>query len=234
MAIGLFTDGIDLKLPHPPIPLRVTLLVCKVIRKAWRLMIEHPPSGFELQAENEKNITWVLIDIIENRLRKSGEIEGFNPALFGRVTRDQKIANIDGSHPDKMPDMHFDLKREHLPILSTQDGLFVECKPVDRKHPLLSCYCRKGLIRFVVGDYAWAMQDALMIGYVAASYSFKNLESTLKAKKNAVLVTIDHGEITEFSIYRSVHERHFEWPENQGKACRIAVSHLWLPIRSFP
>ena len=194
------------------------------------MLKEHPPSGFDLQSENENNITLVLIDIIENRLRQRGEIDGFNPALFGRVTRDQKISNIDGSHPDKMPDMHFDLKREHLPILSIQDGLFVECKPVDRRHPVLSCYCKKGLIRFVVGDYAWAMQDALMIGYAKPQYTFKKLSSIMKNKRNAEFNTVDHNEIGEFSIYRSIHERHFEWPENRGKACRITVFHQWLSI----
>jgi len=32
-------------------------------------------------------------------------------------------------------------------------------------------YCDKGIIRFVRGDYAWAMRDALMVGYVTEGYS---------------------------------------------------------------
>lgn len=143
---------------------------------------------------NEDTITQMLKEIIENRLRKNGEIEGFNCALFGKVTRDQKIPNVDKKHPDKMPDIFFDLKREKLPVLSDQDGLFVECKPVDQKHPIFSCYCKKGLIRFIDGDYAWAMQDALMVGYVKTPYSLKRFASVLddnKKNKNLKFLFIE-------------------------------------------
>ena len=102
-----------------------------------------PPSGFILQSANEDTITQVLVEIIEDRLRKSGELDGFNCALFGKVIREPKITNVDKKNPDKMPDIFFDLRRDQLAILSDQDGLFVECKPVDTKHSILSCYCKK-------------------------------------------------------------------------------------------
>jgi len=171
-----------------------------------------------------------LVEIIENRLRKNGEIDGFNCALFGKVIRDPKITSVDKKHPDKMPDIFFDLKRDRLPILNDQDGLFVECKPVDRKHPILSCYCKKGLVRFINGDYAWAMQNALMVGYVKTPYSFKKLVSVLDDKKNAVLNTTNHSEIDEYAIYRSSHKREFKWLKGRGQACPIVISHLWLMV----
>jgi len=190
-----------------------------------------PPSNFILQSADEDTVTQVLVEIIENRLRKSGDVDGFNSALFGKVTREPKITNVDKKHPDKMPDIFFDLKRDQLPILSDQDGLFVECKPVGRKHPIVSCYCKKGLIRFVNGDYAWAMQDALMVGYVKEPYSFKKLASVLHdSKKSAVLNTINHYAVDEYAIYRSSHIRAFEWPKRHGHACPISVAHLWLPL----
>ena len=187
-------------------------------------------SNFILQSANEDTITQVLIEIIENILRKSGDVNGFNCALFGKVTREPKITNVDKKHPDKMPDIFFDLKRDQLPILSDQDGLFVECKPVDRNHPILSCYCKKGLIRFANGDYAWAMQDALMVGYVKGNYSFKKLASVLDGKKSAVLKTTYHSAVDKYTIYCSSHNRDFEWPESRGHACPISVAHLWLPL----
>jgi len=196
MAIGFFTHGIEYTLPHPQIPQRTVLLLCMVIKRAWRLLEEMPPSGFALQSADEDTITQILVEIIENRLRKNGELEGFNCALFGKVTRDQKIPNVDKKHPDKMPDIFFDLRRDQLAILSDQDGLFVECKPVDRNHPILSFYCKKGLVRFVSGDYAWAMQDALMVGYVKDHYSFIKLASVLNdSKKSAILKTTNHHSI---------------------------------------
>ncbi len=229
MAVGFFTHGIEYTLPHPQIPQRTVLLLCKVIKKAWQLLEEMPPSEFILQTADEDTITQVLVDdIIERRLRKNGEVEGFNCALFGKVTREPKITNVDKKHPDKMPDIFFDLKRDQLPILSDQDGLFVECKLVNSR--LFSWYCKKGLIRFVNGDYAWAMQDALMVGYVKEPYSFKNLASVLDDnKKSAALKTTNHFAVDEYAIYRSSHKREFEWPESRGQACPISVAHLWLP-----
>jgi hypothetical protein len=229
MAVGFFTHGIEYTLPHPQIPQRTVLLLCKVIKRAWQLLEEKPPANFLLHSADEDTITQVLVEIIENRLRKSGNVNGFNCALFGKVTRDQKIPNFDKKHPDKMPDIFFDLKRDQLPILSNQDGLFVECKRVNSR--LFSWYCKKGLIRFVNGDYAWAMQNALMVGYVKGPYSLKKLVAVLDdAKKNAALKTINHSKVDEYAIYRSIHKREFEWQESRGQACPIEVSHLWLTV----
>lgn len=231
MTVGFFTQAIDFTLPHPPIPQRTILILYEVIRKAWRLLLDNPPSGFHLHSADEDTITQMLVEIIENRLRKYGEVEGFSNALFGKVIREPKITNVDKNHPDKMPDIFFDLKREQLPILSDQDGLFVECKPVDKKHPILSCYCKKGLMRFLSGDYAWAMQDALMVGYVKDHNSFDKLSSVLDdKKKHAVLKTVAHTSTGDHDTYRSIHEREFDWPEGRGKACSITISHLWLPV----
>ena len=230
MAVGFFTYGIEFVLPHPPIHPRTILLLCKVIKRAWQLLIENPPSGFLLQSAGEDAITLELVYIIENVLRKRGEVAGFNFALFGKVIRGQEITNFDKTHPDKRPDIFFDLKRDKLPVLSDQDGLFVECKPVDHKHPILSCYCKKGLIRFVDGDYAWAMQDALMVGYDKGDYSFGKLASVLDDGRNsAFLNTTNHSVVNEY-MYRSNHKREFKWPKKRGQACPINVSHLWLPV----
>ncbi len=229
MAIGFFTQGIEFTLPHPQIPQRTILLLCKVIKRAWQLLEEYPPDNFVLKSANEDTVTEVLVSIIESRLRKNGEVDGFDCARFGKVTREQKITNFDKQHPDKMPDIFFDLKRDHYPILSEQDGLFVECKPVDIKHSISSYYCEKGLIRFVNGDYAWAMQDALMVGYIKGSYSFINLASVLDDdKKSARFKTINHSENDNYAIYLSNHKREFDWLEGRGKACPITVEHLWL------
>ena len=76
------------------------------------------------------------------------------------------MTNFDGKHPDKMPDLVFFLNRDSLPVLLTHDALVAECKPVDKNHPAGGDYCDKGLRRFVIGDYAWPMQEAMMVGYV--------------------------------------------------------------------
>jgi len=229
MAVGFFTQSIEFTLPHPPIPQRTILLLCKVIRRAWQLLVATPPAGFVLHAAKEDTITQLLAEIIENRLRRNGEVKGFDKVQFGKVVREPKITNYNKEHPDKMPDIFFDLKREKVPVISDQDGLFVECKPVDIEHPVFSCYCQKGLIRFVNGDYAWAMQDALMVGYVNGNYSLEKLDAVLSIDKGANLKTRNHSEM-EPSIYCSSHEREFMWLEERGQACPISVAHLWLQL----
>ena len=229
MAVGFFTSDVKYKLPHPKIPQRIVLLLCSVIKRAWLLLEENSLSNFSLQSVDEDTITQILVELIENRLRKTGEVDGFDSALFGKVAREPKITNYNKEHPDKMPDILFDLKRETQPILSDQDGLFVECKPVDSNHGILSCYCKKGLIRFVNGDYAWAMQDALMVGYIKGTYSFKKFASVLDDGKNyAILKTTKHSVVDNHTIYHSRHKRGFKWLENRGQACPISVTHLWL------
>ena len=231
MPIGFFTHGLEFTPPHPQIPQRTVLLICKVIKRAWQLIEEKPVAEFNMPSADEDTITQLLVEIIENILRASGEIDGFNRALFGRVSRDPKITNVDKKHPDKMPDIFFDLRRDLPTIMSDQDGLFVECKPIDPKHGILSHYCNKGLVRFVNGDYAWAMQDALMVGYVKGRYSFIKLASILDDdQNNSTLKPISHSVVDEHGIYRSSHERDFHWPESRGQACPITVSHLWLSI----
>jgi hypothetical protein len=232
MAVGFFTQGIHFILPHPPIPQRTILILCNVIKRAWQLLADNPPENFHLQSAKEDVITQILVEIIENRLRKNGEVAGFNHASFGKVFRGPEIINFDKKHPDKEPDIFFDLKREKCQVLSDQDGLFVECKPVDQDHPLFSCYCQKGLIRFVNGDYAWAMQDGMMVGYVTGRYSFKKLADVLDDdKKTAFLKTNTHSEIAVDSIYLSNHKREFEWPGKYGQSCPISIAHLWLSVK---
>jgi hypothetical protein len=231
MTVGFFTHGIEFTLPHPKIPQRTILLLCMVIERAWQIIVKTPPAGFHLHSANEDTITQVLVEIIENRLRKIGEVDGFDYARFGRVSRAPKITNFDKKHPDKMPDIVFDLKREHSLLLNDQDGLFVECKPIDSKHSIWSCYCKKGLDRFINGDYAWAMQDALMVGYANDQPSFKKLVSVLdNTEKSATLKTINHSALDKYMIYKSKHKREFGWLQNRGTACPISVAHLWLPL----
>ena len=110
MPVGFFTHGVKYTLPHPKIRQRTVLLICKVIKRAWQLLGEKPASGFHIRSADEDTITQVLVEIIENSLRKSGDVDGFNCTLFGRVIRDPKITNFDKRHPDKMPDIFFDLR----------------------------------------------------------------------------------------------------------------------------
>jgi hypothetical protein len=99
-----------------------------------------------------------------------------------------------------------------------------------KSHTLTTHYVKKGVIRFVNGDYGWAMQEALMVGYCAPAFSFADLEATLDKRATSFLNTVTHGHTSDAMLYRSTHQRKFNWLENNGKPCPITVSHLWLTI----
>ena len=80
--------------------------------------------------------------------------------------------NYNGGKISKKPDLVFRLRREYRTDWDQrQDAVFAECKPVDKKHRLNENYCAvgkdtSGIERFVIGDYAWAMEQAFLIAYV--------------------------------------------------------------------
>jgi len=123
---------------------------------------------FNLAAANEDQVTAALRSTIESNLRQSGEVPGFDKRTFETVIRQGQWANYDGKSLTKAPDLFCKLRddeTEPRSVLSEHDGLFIEAKPVDATHAAGSRYCDDGLIRFVRGDYAWAMQEAMMLAY---------------------------------------------------------------------
>ncbi len=234
-APGFFTQGVTFELPHPPIPLRLILIVDAVVELGLHLLREEPPRDFVLGLAHENTVTSQLHWIIENRLGKSKEVPGFNKRVFGKVWREPKVTNFDGTHPDKMPDLIFDLKRDSLPVLTTHDALVVECKPVDQKHPAGEHYCDKGLQRFVDGDYAWTMQEAMMVAYVRDGRCIAaNLLPAIARRRRELGVLQEPTRVRGSRsgtradcLHVSVHTRAFSWPDGRGSACNIRIFHSW-------
>lgn len=232
---GFFTAGIRFELPHPSINPRLIVIVHGVVERGLELLRNDPPKGFDLQTAKEDAITFYLHWVIENRLRRTKEIPGFDMRTFGPVWREPKVTNFDLKHPDKMPDLVFTFRRESLPILGTQDGFFVECKPVDDAHAAGEHYCDKGLRQFVNGDYAWTMQEAMMVAYVRGGRSIgKSLVPALHARREALKIVADPTPIDGSpvstraeTLYASTHARGFPWPDGRGCACDIRIFHSW-------
>jgi len=164
---GFFTEIPAFRLPHPPVPKRIILTTHLALVKAFELLRLNPPEGFTLGAANEDSITRQLQWIMQNRLLGSREVPGFDARRFKNVLRAPEVTNVDGKHPAKKPDLVlFLLKRDSLSVIRSHDGIFAECKPVDDSHAIGTHYCDSGINRFVTGDYAWAMQEGMMIAYV--------------------------------------------------------------------
>jgi hypothetical protein len=234
---GFFSDGIEFHLPHPELDEAVLLVAHEAIARAFALLRESPPADFNLSSAQENAITQQLEWILENRLRKTGEVPGFDERVFLKVRRGAEVTNFDGKHPSKQPDLVFDLARDAPLVLSTLDALFVECKPVDASHPLPKHYGEKGVWRFICGDYSWAMQEAMMLAYVrnkhtlAASLSPAFATEPLKSMLGdpTPIDTVAGSVISSMveALHVTTHHRNFDWPQGKGKAIPIRLYHSW-------
>lgn len=226
------------RVPHDRIGLRMVTVAHLAISRAFEF-IRH--DGFVLSTAGENQITRQLESALENRIRNRGEIEGFDSTCFGPVGRGSEVVNFDGTKISKKPDLLFKLRREHRADWDqTQDALFAECKPVDHKHKLKDHYCAMqkdctGIERFVIGDYAWAMQEALMIGYVRDGFQVtSHLADALAnpqahaglGQPTALTCVIQSTSKDCQGLYLTTHQRWFQWPDGRP-ATSIDLFHSW-------
>lgn len=239
---GLFTLGVSpvrYQLPHPRLGFPVILLIRRVLCRAFEMLRE---GEFRLVEATEDQITAALVAVIENDLRQTGRVRGFNKGSYDRVDRQGQVANFDGTRLGKSPDLCFALRhddREPRMVLSEYDALFVECKPVDSTHAVGSRYCDDGLIRFVRGDYAWAMQEGMMLAYARDGRTIAGhlVRAMSEPKRKTSLGTVElpraghapdaTGRDRAEPIHISKHRRGFSWLDNKGKATDITIYHLW-------
>lgn len=239
---GFFTHGVPPErydLPHPRLGLPVILLIRRVFIRAFELLRD---DHFPLATAGEDQITAALRSTIENKLRQSGEVIGFNKRTYDFVPRQAHWANYDNTSIKRSPDIFIKLRddeNERGSVISEFDGLFIEAKPVDSKHPIGSKYCDDGLIRFVRGDYAWAMQEAMMLAYVRdgrtiagnlipemAKVDRMTSHATIRLPEQCYSVSAAASSDAE-AVHVSQHRRDFQWPDGKGQATEVTVYHLW-------
>ncbi len=223
-------------MPHRDISLAIFLIVEEALRFAWNLMRTKPRTGFNLIDAHEDEITHELRERLYNEVFNKHIIDGFDRQLFMVVVREAKVDNYNGGSIDKMPDMIIMLWDDTSQYIPSQDGIFIECKPVDHEHSLVTHYCKKGISRFVVGDYAWTMTSALMIGYVSNGYNISSNLSNAFKKIVSEIKTIDYPcsypqsiqNVNHETVYVSRHLRNFQYVQTGQQAPPIAIHHLWL------
>jgi hypothetical protein len=239
---GFFTLGVPAEryhLPHRRLGLPVLLVIRRVVLRAFELLREEQ---FNLAAAKEDQVTAALRSTIENKLRQSGEVRGFDKRTFEIVTRQGGCANYDGTSLTKAPDLFFKLRDDETEprlVLSEHYGLFIEAKPVDATHAVGSIYCDDGLIRFVRGDYAWAMQEAMMLAYARNGRTIeRSLLTAMSAARRMSALQTQHlptritmkgagSTPTAEAVFMSRHERTFQWPDGKGQATPIEIVHVW-------
>jgi hypothetical protein len=239
---GFFTLGVPAEryhLPHPRLGPQVLLLIRRVVLRAFELLREQQSN---LAAAQEDEITTALRSTIENDLRQSGKVQGFNRRTFEIVTRQGGWANYDSTSLTKAPDLFFKLRDDETgphSVLPEHNGLFIEAKPVDATHAAGSRYCDDGIIRFVRGDYAWAMQEAMMLAYARNDRTIERSllpamseaprMSTLQTQQLPARTTMEMAGSTPAAeaVFMSRHERTFQWPDSKSQATPIDIFHVW-------
>jgi hypothetical protein len=160
-------------------------------------------------------------------------VSGFSSELFETVERGAEVVNYSGMKLEKRPDLRFRMQGR-IPSVSdrTHYGMFVECKLLDATHSL-RLYAVNGVLRFVQGDYAWAMPHGMMLAYVRSSAPTHDDLITFLKKGRAEYSVVDtsHGspeDVDEF--VRSVHDRLWMYPSPASSPGQIELIHVWLRL----
>lgn len=237
MALGLYEDSPEAcELPHKPIPLAVFFVVEQAIRFAWEVMRQRPREDFRLDREDEDPVTAELWERLLNEVFNRNIVPGFDTTLLMKPVREAKVSNFDRSKAELMPDLLIGLINRPAVAIPSQDWLFIECKPVQVGRAAGAHYCDKGIIRFLRGDYAWAMTSALMVGYATTRYRIvPKLTTALRARTRKMSTTAfprqcKRSPASSFSepTHITEHRRTFRYEQNGRQAPPIGLRHLWL------
>ena len=225
--IGALTRG--LRLPLPAVNATHLELIAEGLCRAFHdVRAEHPTV---VASGSEAEVTALL----EARLNTLVGQDPFWDQLVLCVARGKESMSFDGSHLEKRPDLSI-----YLSSRTRNFPLIVEAKILDSAtSKTAALYCDKGLCRFLAGEYAWANQDAFMLGYVRDEASIAGQLMPLLIKDmtqtspryavQSLPASIGTG-VNDFACSR--HARAFTYIHQTSPASYpgpITVWHLWLP-----
>lgn len=197
------------------------------LQQAFNDVRMHAPATVATGTEPEVT---ALMQARLNRLIHKDPLWG---QLVSSVARGSESISFDGSHLEKRPDLSI--------VLSDRERSFplvVEAKILDAAAPKTAePYCKKGIRRFVEGEYAWGNREAFMIGYVRDESSIGTtlkpfLSKAMELHPDRYLVEALPVPVESDSsdLAYTRHGREFVYgsqrpPNSPGP---ISVWHLWL------
>jgi len=211
------------QLPLPEIDPAILEIIAECLRFAYREIVKNSATVISC---DEAEITALLETEINEQIGQ----DIFLTQLVMNAVRGKESISFDGSHIEKRPDISIYLtgRERNFPLI-------VEAKILDAKtDKTIKMYCENGLHRFLVGDYAWASQEAFMLAYVRDSSTIHGKLTPLLCKETkryavqALPVTTNDCS----SLAQSQHARAFTYPTkipSQNVPGSITVWHLWLP-----
>lgn len=201
-------------------------IIAETLAQAWQDLL--PRQERTMRAGDEAEINALMA----SRLNHLLDADPLWRALVSSVTRGSESLSHDGSHLEKRPDLSI-----HLTCRNPNFPLTVECKLID--HPngkTVDLYCRKGLARFINGEYAWTTREAFMLAYVRDGATIDNaltphLANAMAAGASDPFRTLEppHGDTPPpLERARSHHARHFDLAASRAAPVPICLWHLWL------
>jgi hypothetical protein len=211
-------------------------VISAAIGVAWGLVLVEITEG-RCATTGEVPIT-IELERALNRLlnEEPSTVPGFSASIFETLVRGGEVVSYNRASVDKRPDLTFRLAG-HAPsgIERSHYGMFVECKLLDATHSTRT-YSDKGVMRFVSGEYAWAMSHAMMIGYVATgTHRAEDFPKFLSNDRARYYVEGDpalddvSASPREITI-RSTHSRPWLYPHNNSAPGVIEILHCWLSL----
>ena len=206
-------------LPLPPLPETTLRTVAEALTHAWNDLAA--TYADTLRAGDEPEVTSLLVIRLNALLDEDACWE----TLVRGVGREGSQISYDGSHIEKSPDLsiHLTGRRFDFPLV-------VECKLIDHpRRKTVDLYCRKGIRRFIDGEYAWMCAEAFMLAYVRdGSTAAATLSPHLATATDCATLYPPHALSGPTDLSRSGHGRSFTYLGSAGEPGPIVLWHLWL------
>jgi len=214
----------------------VIKVVAEAIRHAWDVIHSDPSKHLVPKAPgapDEDRYTDAICQILDQMLSNDPpSVEGFTSDMFQSVSRSESASNFSGQNLNKQPDILIRLAEGPLIDARRFVGIYVEAKIVSMSHSI-SKYTNKGLRRFVVGEYSWAMQEGMMISYQRIKHRpIAHLAEALKNDTNLASIANEEGCFLDQTSHKlagtacSKHQRTWNYVGG-GSPGEIRVWHLW-------
>jgi hypothetical protein len=217
-----------IELPLPPLHQTHLRAIVETLCVAWADLLEHRPQALLQQDEAEINA------LMETRLLALLEEDPVWPLMVRAIARGRETVSFDGTHLEKRPDLSV-----FLTWTKARFPLVIECKIIDEGNDKTAeLYCKKGVLRFLNGEYAWANREAIMIGYVRDNSTIASTLAPMFASSSCGRASYAaEGPMSAMSppppdCATSSHARNFRYPLRQpphDEPGAIALWHLWLP-----
>lgn len=220
--------------PHPPFDQVIMRVVVKALRMAWAPISMEERSSLPGMERPEVRLNSEMSKEID-ALRRSGNLPGFNSDVFDTVVVDAAIEDYAGNRVSSSPDITIRLRNTRPAVANPMvDAIFIECKRI-RQGSNLGNYYRTGMSRFLDGQYAWAVSQGVMVGYVETNQELPDALQTrlermdLPIKTQVIPYKKDQIVRPSGKPYAAFTKHHRSWLHpNDDKPGDIELTHVWL------